>query len=401
MGYDDPDDPFASTSGSFTRVISPSPSNLQHPANIRLPSNPETEQNRGELTVGRMGDSITQNIGFTSASGLVPTSVGFTSASALAGQPVSVTRHGSSSPSHMNKVEDCAHTEAGFDSFGSMPNDTSHQPFSMFTSLGKQKNVFQPSAAAMRIAQERAKHWAAEDDTLFRKPQDDPPEKTPDVAVFPRQALQAVGNVSPRETSTGPATSGTANPSDISSHRANVAYNVVDLPSLGQAGVGGTFRSAAHFSTPIAPRGCSLQAPSTSGTAVNAFMKPFKSPLINPSTTRNSESSQHTPSLFNSVAFTPTKRPKAVALDPFSGSGSGFSSPMPIRSAPMHKVSVKKFVTPFKPGMRPGEPGHRELKARNDAERANITSGPSTGVTSISDGSRIPTRRRFFDLSMS
>jgi hypothetical protein len=265
-----------------------------------------------------MGDSITQNIGFTSASGLVPSSVGFTSASALAGQPVSVTRHGSSSPSHMNKVEDCAHTEAEFDSFGSMLNDSSHQPFSMFTSLGKQKKLFQPSAAAMKIAQERAKHWAAEDDALCREPQDDTPEKTPDVALFPRQALQAVGNVSARETSTGPATSGSANPSDISSHHANVAYNVVDVPSLGQGGNGGTFRSAAHFSTPSAPGSRSLQAPSTSGTALNAFTKPFKSPLLNPPATRNSESSQYTPSLFNSVAFTPTKGPKAMALDPLS-----------------------------------------------------------------------------------
>src|SRR6266566_9177350 len=129
----------------------------------------------------------------------------------------------------MNKVEDYAHTEAEFDSFGSMLNDTSHhQPLSMFTSLGKQKNLFQPSAAAMRIAQERAKHWAAEDDVLLLEPQDDTPQKTPDVTVFPRQALQAVGNVSPRETSTGPATSSSANPSDISSHHANVAYNVVD-----------------------------------------------------------------------------------------------------------------------------------------------------------------------------
>jgi len=370
--------------------------------NIRLPPDSETEQNGGELTVGRMGDSITQNIGFTSASGLVPSSVGFTSASALAGQPVSVTRHGSSSPSHMNKVEDCAHTEAEFDSFGSMLDNTSHQPFSMFTSLGKQKNLFQPSAAAMRIAQERAKQWAVDDDDLFLEPQNDTPEKTPDVAVFPRQALQAVGNVSPRETSTGPATSRSANPSDISSHHANVAYNMVDLPSLDQAGGGGTFRSAAHFSTPSASGSRLLQAPSTSGKAVNAFTKPFKSPLLNQSATRNSEGSLHTPSLFNSVAFTPTKGPKAVALDAFSGSRSGFSSPMPIKGTPMRKVSAKKFVTPFKHGMRPGEPGHGQLKARYDGERVGIASGPSTGVVSyITDGSRISTRRQFFDLSMS
>lgn len=384
------------------RPASASASNHQHQTNTRLPPDPETERNGGELTVGHMGDSITQNIGFTSASGLVPSLVGFTSASALAGKPVSVTGRGSSSPSQMNKVEDCAHTEAEFDTFGSMLNDASHQPFSMFTSLGKQKNLFQPSAAALKIAQERAKHWAAEDDVLIFEPQDDTSEKTPDVAVFPRQALQAVGNVSPRETSTCPATSSSANTRDISSRHTNVADNVVDLPSLDRAGGGGTFRSAAHFSTPSAPGSRSLQAPSTSGTVANAIMKPFKSPLLNTYSTRNSESSQHTPSLFGTVAFTPTKGPKAVALDALSGSGSGFPSPMPIRGTPMRKVSAKKFVTPFKPGMRPGEPGHRQLKARNDAERVSIASGPSTGVVSaISNGSRIPTRRRFFDLSMS
>ena len=68
----------------------------------------------------------------------------------------------------------------------------------------------------------------------------------------------------------------------------------------------------------------------------------------------------------------------------------------------MRKVSAKKFVTPFKPGMRPGEPGHGQLKARYDAERGSIAPGPSAGVvSSISDSPKIPTKRRFFDLSMS
>jgi hypothetical protein len=359
-------------------------------------------QNEGDMTVGRMGDSITPNIGFTSASGLVAPSVGFASASALVGQSLSVTRHGSSSPPHLNTFEDCAQTEAEFHS-KSMP-DASHNPFSAFTSLGKQKKSFQPSAAAVRTALERAKRWAAEDDTLVDPP-GDTPEKTPDVAIFPRQALPAVENVPPRETSSDLTASGTHNQSDVVSRHANVAYNVVDPPSLGQADGGGTFRSAAYFSTPSAPGSRSVQTPSTSGMAGNVFTKPFKSPLVNQSVTRNSENSQHTP-LFNAVASTPTKGPKAVALDSFSSivntSRSGFSSPMPSRGTPLRKVPVKKFVTPFKPGMRPGEPGHRQLKALNDAEMVNTASGPSARVvSSMSDGSRKPTRRRFFDLSMS
>ena len=361
-------------------------------------------QNEGDITVGHVGDSTTPNIGFTSASGLVASSVGFTSASALAGQPVSVTRHGSSSPSHMNTVEDCPHTGAELDSSGSMPNNTNHQPFSMFTSLGKQKTLFQPSAAAMKIAQERAKLWAAEDDALSLDPQDDTAEKTPDVAVFPRQTLQAVENVSPREVNTGPTASGSINQNEVATRHANVTYNVVDLPSLDQAKGEGTFRSAAHFSTPSAPGSRSLQTPSTSGLAGNAFMKPFKSPLPNQSATRNTENPRHTPSLFNTVTFTPTKELKTVALDSFSSvvntSRSGFSSPMPTRGTPMRKVPAKKFITPFKVGMRPGEPGHGQLKARYDTEGVSTASGPSV-VSSISGGSRIPTRRRFFDLSVS
>ena len=352
-----------------------------------------------------MGDSISSNIGFSSASGLVAPSVGFTSASALAAKPVSVPRHGSSSPPDLNTFEDCAQTEAGFDSFKSVPDNASHNPFSMFTSLGKQKNLFQPSAAALKTALERAKRWAAEDDDLLPDPRDDAPEKTPDVAIVPRQALLAVENVPPL-TSIGPTAAGSTNQSDAATRQANVNYNVVDLPSLGVAEGGGTFRSAAHFSTPSALGSRSVQTPSTFGMAGNAFTKPFKSPLVNPSTTRNSESLQHTPSLFNAVASTPTKGPKAAALGSFfsvaNAGGPRFSSPMPIGGTPIRKVPVKKFVTPFKPGMRPGEPGYRQLKARHEAEMVNTASGPSARVvSSMSDSSRKPTRRRFFDLCMS
>lgn len=352
-----------------------------------------------------MEDSITPNIGFTSASGLMAPSVGFTSASALAVKPVSVARHDSSSPPDLNTFEDCAQTKAEFDSFKPMPDNASHNPFSMFTSLGKQKNLFQPSAAALKTALERAKRWAAEDDDLLPDPRDDTPEKTPDVAIVPRQALLAVENVPPL-TNVGPTASGSTAQSDAVSRHANVAYNVVDVPSLGEAEGGGTFRSAAHFSTPSALGSRPVQTPSTFGMAGNAFTKPFKSPLVNPSATRNSESLQHTPSLFNAVASTPTKGPKATALGAlFSVANAGgprLSSPMPIRGTPIRKVPVKKFVTPFKPGMRPGEPGHRQLKARHDAEKVDTVSGPNARVaSSMSDGSRKPTRRRFFDLCMS
>ncbi len=226
----------------------------------------------------------------------------------------------------MNTVEDCAHTEAEFDSFGSMPNNSGHNLLPMFTSFGKQKNLFKPSAETMRIAQERARRWAAEDGALLLDPQDDTQEQTPDVAVFPRQALQSVENVSPRDPSTSLMASGSGDQNEVASCHTNVAYNVVDLPS---AEGGAIFRSAAHFSTPSTNGSRSFQTPSTSGMAGNAFMKPFKSPRLNRRPTSRTENS-HTPSLFNTAAFTPTKGPKAVALDSFSAVGnasrSGFFS---------------------------------------------------------------------------
>lgn len=301
--------------------------------------------------------------------------------------------------------EDGAHTRAEFDSAGCMLNNAGHKPFSAFTSLGKQKNLFQPSADAMKTALKRAKRWAAEDGDLFLHLQDDAPEETPDVTISPCPAPLAVENLSPRRrTSTNPTASGSANKSHVVSGHESMAYNVMGHPSLGQADAGGSFRSAAHFSVPSALGTRSFQTPSRSGIEGSAFMKPFKSPLVIPSAAKDSGDSQHASSFLNTVASTPIRGSNPVALDPsFSqvSSRSRFSTPVPMRGTPMRKAPLKKFVTPFKPGMRPGEPGHRRLKARYDAERVNTPPGLSTdGASSISDGSRKPTRRRFFDLSM-
>ena len=66
----------------------------------------------------------------------------------------------------------------------------------------------------------------------------------------------------------------------------------------------------------------------------------------------------------------------------------------------MRKMPPRKFVTPFKPGMRPGEPGHAQLKVGYDAERVDTISGPNIDdAQSKSDLTRKSTGRRFFDLS--
>ena len=401
---DGSDDPFSTTSGSFTRFVSASTIHIQPPQTNRLLPDPGGEQDEGELALEPVGDTVTASVGFTSASNFVTSSVGFTSASALGGQLMSVTRYGSSSPSHETLAyEDSARTTVS-DPFVSSTDGPNHLPFSAFTSLGKQKKLFQPSAAAMQAALEKAKLWATEDDGLFPDLPDDSPEKIPDVIVSSRQSLQAVENFSSRGASTGPTASGSSNESQAISGRTTVAYDVSELPSLGQVEPKGSFRSAACFSTPSALERRPFQTPSVSGIKGNAATKSFKPPLLDPVGSRNSVSPQGTPPLFKTVARTPTREPKFTSS--FSGAVNTsrpiLSTPAPIRGTPIRKLPAKKFVTPFKPGMRPGEPGHIRLKVRHDAERVNATPGPSTEVAlSLGDGSRKPKRRRFFDLCMS
>lgn len=400
---DGSNDPSTSTSGPFTGFVSASTVRIQPPQTTRLLPDPGGGQDEGELALEPMGDAITASIGFTSASDLMTPSVGFASASALGGQLAPVTRYGSSSPLH-EAYEDSAQT-TGSDPFVASADSLNHLPFSGFTSFGKQKNLFQPSAAAVRKALEKAKRWAAEDDSLLPDLQDDSPEKFTNVTISSRQALQAVEKISPWGTSTGPTASGSesSNENQTISGQAAVAYEVSELPNQGQVEPIGTFRSAACFSTPSTLARRPFQTPSVSGIEGNAATKPFKSPLLDPSALRNSVNPQRTPPLFKAVARTPTRDPKLTSS--FSGtvntSRSKPSTPMPIRGTPIRKPPTKKFVTPFKPGMRPGEPGHMQLKARHDAERVNATPGPSTeSAMSLSDGSRKPKRRRFFDLCM-
>ncbi|KAI0253208.1 hypothetical protein BJV78DRAFT_220331 [Lactifluus subvellereus] len=399
VGHDDPNDPFTSTSKSFTGFISASATRLHHTALGSLSSDPESGQCERDVSVEGLGESITPAIGFTSASDLVTSSVGFTSVSALVDQPVSITRHGSCSLSRSQAVEDNTHTTDDFDSLRSTDDS---RPFSMFTSLGK-KNLFQPSAAAMRTALERAERWAAEDDSLPLDPQGDPPEKVLDVTISARQALLTVENVSPRRTDTSPTA---FRPASLPGH-GSVGHNVVEPPGAGQVEDRGSFQSAAYFSTPTAPGNRSLQMPSVLGNKGNASMKSFKSPLLKSVATRNSDNPPSTPSLFNPITSTPTRehRPTVLGSSSFPAvapmSGAKFSTPMPIRGTPMRKVPTKKFVTPFKQGMRPGEPGHTQLKARHDAEKVSTASGLSTdGVSSVSYEPRGPTRRRFFNLTI-
>ncbi|KAH9964099.1 hypothetical protein BC827DRAFT_49058 [Russula dissimulans] len=393
---DDPDDPFTSTSGPFPGFISAV--SLSRNTKPTLPSDPGMGQREGDIDGEREGDPNTSNLAFTSASDIVASPMGFISASTLPGKPVTSIRDGSP-PSHRGEFGDYAQAQTDLDSSSRVPNVANQKPFSTFTSLGKQKILFQPSSAAMKAALEREKRWATEDSDLFLDRPDDLSGKTTDVP--PRQALLDVVNVSPQGTRASVTASVSTNQGLVASSHVSAVHNVMGPPSGTHVEVGETFRSAAHFSTPTALKSHSFHTPFASGIERNSSTKPFRSPFLNTSATTNSGNPQHMSSRFNTTASTPTRGPKSSVLDTSFPAAVIASTAIPIGGTPVRKGSTKKFVTPFKPGMRPGEAGHSQLKARHDAERVSAAASRrnTEDASSINDGSRKPTRRRFFDLS--
>ncbi|KAI9444587.1 hypothetical protein H4582DRAFT_2070318 [Lactarius indigo] len=305
----DHDDPFSSTSKAFTGFVSASASHLQNTETGRLSpdSGPCDRDDDAERSTAPV-------LGFTSASNFSKASVKFASASALFGGPASAARRGSPSPQQSQEFDDQSHTEDRSDSFG------------------RKKDSFQPSAAAMKAALERAKRWEAEEDDFFM---DDPSDKHTDGEIPERQAL--LRHQSPRI------------------------------------------------------KGSSL--------------KPFKSPLLNRSSIKTLGNRQSQPSLMNPATSTPTLEygPAALISSALSAAAltpaAKFTTPRVNKSTAIRKGSPRKFITPFKPGMGPGESGRAQLKARYDTEKVNTTSSSRTDdAQSTSSLTRKSTRRLFFDL---
>ncbi|KAI0297548.1 hypothetical protein B0F90DRAFT_1738028 [Multifurca ochricompacta] len=401
MEHDDPNDPFTSTYKSCTGFISASAPHLQHMETSRLSSDPETGPNDRDEAMEDLGEFITPPIGFSSASGLVNSSVGFASASSLVRKSDSVTRHHASAPSHSQVFTYRADSreDSGFEC---MDDEAILKSLSVSASFGKKK-VFQPSAIAMKAALEKVKRWEAEDGCL--DPQGVSPEKYQNANISPHQALITVENVSPRRTDASQTSSVPVNPDHVISGHSSVDHHIPGFSSAGQAERGGTLLSAGSSRIPNALGNRSFQTPSASGVKGKASMKPFKSPLLNLPTVRSSGNSQS-----DTTFSTPNKEVTSTALVSFAfpsvvpTPGARFSTPQPIRSTPMQKRSIKKFVTPFKLGMRPGEPGHTPLRTRYDAEKVSavvVASGSSTDRgQSTNNGTGKPTRRRFFDTTV-
>lgn len=207
-------------------------------------------------------------------------------------------------------------TFVGFQS-GSAVNDTG---FLGFTSAGKGTS-FLPSEDAIEKVKKRMRDWEAdiEEELFYMRPQTSPSEAT-----------------SPRRSITPP------RPSPVN---------------------------------PTSSRAISPQNPASTN---SAKQKPFKPPLLsNKANLTNSEpSSSNFKSQASMSSFRPPMPSSTVAsslLKPLtpskSTSGSAFHTPVRLGGA-QRPGSVKKFTTPFKPGMRPGELGRVKLQENQDKKKS-------------------------------
>ncbi|KAH9170558.1 hypothetical protein EDB89DRAFT_1977289, partial [Lactarius sanguifluus] len=358
----DPDDPFSSTSKAFTGFVSASSSHLQNAETSRI----SPDSGPCDRDVGAEG-STAPIIGATSASNFSKASATFASASTLFGGPASATRRGSPSPQQSQNFHDQTHTAGGFDSFGRAGDNAGLNPLSMFTSLGKKKDLFQPSAAAIKAALEREKRWEAEEDDVVT---DDPSDKRTGVEIPQRQALLSVENISQRSNVPGQKVSGPANPPRATPGPTTSVSQQVGFSSASRVETDGSIRPATNFSTPSALGNTSFQTSSVSNIKGNASLKPFRSPLVNRSSMKTPGNRQSQPSLMNPATSTPVREYRPAALVPSALSAAPptpearLSTPIPNKSTPMRKTPAGKFVTPFKLGMRPGEPGRAQLQAQ-------------------------------------
>ena len=187
-----------------------------------------------------------------------------------------------------------------------------------------------PSAEALAKAQARMAQWQEKEN------HETSPSPQVDKVSFPRLALHPVVNDSPS----------TPSPAGI---RSNLLLD---------------------FASPLADKG----------------KKPFKSPLITQPTTRTSVTEP-------AVGFANARSQHPLATSPITSSSSRLSpTSFKTPARPKGRNASARFVTPFKPGMRPGEPGRKLL----DEQIKN--------PASIATPSAVPVQHKlnnaFFDLGM-
>ncbi|TFK56629.1 hypothetical protein OE88DRAFT_41546 [Heliocybe sulcata] len=166
--------------------------------------------------------------------------------------------------------------------------------------------------------------------------------------------------------------------------------------------------------------------PSVSAVGSTPLTKPkaFKSPLL-PSTQKATLSSSNIPRYTNSPLNPNPKRKPLAAYNnankdfaspahpvekpappptPLSASPAIFSTPRkllgvtPRRSA-VSSTPVRKFVTPFKPGLRPGEPGRMQLEQENAKKKATFAAPKIATSPAPRRASNTGVKGKWFDMS--
>ncbi|TFY81492.1 hypothetical protein EWM64_g2524 [Hericium alpestre] len=268
-----------------------------------------------------------------------------------------------------------------------------------FVTANKSK-VFAPSETAWQQAQARMKLWETED-TLALTPLSPPDSPKPSVSrqmpipTSPsRPVLSPVENALPQlplaEAPT-PARVGFSSAGVGGGRAAFQTPSVTDIKGKGKAAV--------PFKSPL------VRAP-----AVTPFKPPsyVNSPLNLTRPQMAAAPSAFTParSVRPPVPSTPgPAHAQLTAVETPIRQAAFSTPPRPVGMTPARaRAGPKKFVTPFKPGMRPGETGRAQLEEKYKQERAAaastvvITSATSTASPVRVAGRTGPSRRKFFDL---
>lgn len=205
-----------------------------------------------------------------------------------------------------------------------------------------------PSAAALLRAAAKMKAWEAEMDEDFTADPSIP--EPPEGAVRP--ALRALDN------SPGPG-GVPESPSPAGPGFARASATTGKLPALGLG------RGNKPFKSPLLTR-------PASATAVPSPKPAYVNSPLNPNAAASASTSKPmapfaTPTRPGTSSFTP--------LVPRGGTPAKSLGLTPRRLGFTSAVGKPKFVTPFKAGMRPGEPGRLELevKAKEGSQQANVT----------------------------
>ena len=205
-----------------------------------------------------------------------------------------------------------------------------------------------PSAGALTRAAAKMKAWEAEIDEDFTADPSIP--EPPEGGVRP--ALRALDN------SPGPGGAPESpTPAGVRFARANALAGKLPALALG--------KSNKPFKSPLLTRPASATAATTSKQAY------VNSPL-NPNASSSASTSKST------APFATPTRPGASSFTPLVARGGTLGKSLgltPRRLGFTSAAGKPKFVTPFKVGMRPGEPGRLELEqqARQASQQGNVT----------------------------